>query len=164
MPHRSRSFLPNDIAVISLAQPITTISPAPIAGLIPAAGTVLVSAGYGASGTGTNFNPINPLFDNTRRNMTIEFGAFAPPPALFGAGPQPFLQAQFRDPFSRLLQLLSSWTGYPHNFFPVFHPARLRESRLQPHRGLPQPNSRAHVKIGKCSSGAGYLSEPAKGC
>jgi outer membrane autotransporter protein len=28
--------------------------------------------------------------------MTIEFGAFAP--ALFGAGPQPFLQAQFRDP------------------------------------------------------------------
>jgi hypothetical protein len=30
--------------------------------------------------------------------MTIEFGAFAP--ALFGAGPQPFLQAQFRDPLN----------------------------------------------------------------
>ena len=35
-------------------------------------------------------------------------------------------------------------------------------SRLQPHRGLPQPNSRAHVEIGKCSPGAGYLSAPAK--
>ena len=46
------AFLPNDIAVISLAQPITTIRPVTIAGLVPAPGTVLVSAGYADSGTG----------------------------------------------------------------------------------------------------------------
>src|SRR5262245_1451416 len=46
-------FPASDTAVISLAQPITTISPVTIGGLIPAPGTVLVSAGYGASGTGT---------------------------------------------------------------------------------------------------------------
>src|SRR5215471_20564120 len=49
-------FLPNDTAVISLAQPITTISPVTIAGVVPAPGTVLVSAGYGGSGTGSQ-NP-----------------------------------------------------------------------------------------------------------
>ena len=91
------NFAPNDIAVISLAQPITTISPVPIAGLIPAPGTVLVSAGYGANGIGTNC--CNPI-DNKRRNMTIEFGAYEPPPAFFGGGTQPFLQAQFRNPLS----------------------------------------------------------------
>ena len=89
------AFPGNDVAVISLAQPITIISPVTIAGLVPAPGTVLASAGYGANGTGTNC--CNPI-DNKRRNMTIEFGAFAP--ALFGAGPQPFLQAQFRDPLN----------------------------------------------------------------
>jgi subtilase-type serine protease len=52
---------------------------------------VLVSAGYGANGTGTNC--CNPI-DNKRRNMTIEFGAFVP------IGAQPFLLAQFRDPLS----------------------------------------------------------------
>ena len=67
---------PNDIAVISLAQPITTISPVTIAGLVPAPGTVLVSAGYGVNGTGTNC--CNPI-DNKRRNMTIEFGAYHTP-------------------------------------------------------------------------------------
>jgi len=46
-------FTPNDIAVISLAQPITTISLVTIAGVVPAPGTVLVSAGYGLNGTGT---------------------------------------------------------------------------------------------------------------
>ena len=45
---------PNDIAVISLAQPITTIRPVTIAGMVPARGTVLVSAGYGVNGTGSN--------------------------------------------------------------------------------------------------------------
>src|ERR1700730_2503060 len=34
------AFAPNDIAVISLAQPITTISPVTIGGLVPAPGTV----------------------------------------------------------------------------------------------------------------------------
>ena len=66
------AFFPNDIAVISLAQPITTISPVTIAGLVPAPGTVLVSAGYGDNGTGTFC--CNGI-DNKRRNMTIEFGA-----------------------------------------------------------------------------------------
>src|SRR5262249_37923988 len=66
-------FLPNDIAVISLAQPVTTISPVTIAGLVPAPGTVLVSAGYGVNGTGTNC--CSALPDNKRRNMTIELGA-----------------------------------------------------------------------------------------
>jgi outer membrane autotransporter protein len=91
------AFAPNDIAVISLAQPITTVSPVTIAGLVPAPGTVLVSTGYGANGIGTNC--CNPI-DNKRRNMTIEFGAYEPPPALFGSGSQPFLQAQFRNPLS----------------------------------------------------------------
>jgi outer membrane autotransporter protein len=86
------NFAPNDIAVISLAQPITTISPATVAGLVPAPGTVLVSAGYGANGIGTNC--CNPI-DNKRRNMTIEFGAYVP-----AGGTQPFLFAQFRDPLS----------------------------------------------------------------
>jgi uncharacterized protein with beta-barrel porin domain len=84
-------FAPNDVAVISLAQPITTISPVPIAGPVPAPGTVLVSAGYGLNGTGTSC--CNPI-DNKRRNMTIEFGAYEL------AGTQPFLFAQFRNPQS----------------------------------------------------------------
>ena len=82
----------NDIAVISLAQPITTISPVTIAGLVPAPGTVLVSAGYGVNGTGTNC--CNDI-DNKRRNMTVELGAFQP-----AGGTQPVLQAQFRNPIT----------------------------------------------------------------
>ena len=84
-------FAENDIAVISLAQPITTVRPVTIAGIVPASGTMLVSAGYGANGTGTNC--CNPI-DDKRRNMTIEFGASIP------IGAQPFLLAQFRDPLS----------------------------------------------------------------
>jgi outer membrane autotransporter protein len=86
---------PNDIAVISLAQPITTISPVTIGGQIPARGTVLVSAGYGVNGTGTNC--CNPV-DNKRRNMTIELGVSLPIVTPFGT--QPFLFAQFRDPLN----------------------------------------------------------------
>ena len=87
---------PNDIAVISLAQPITTIRPVTIAGMVPARGTVLVSAGYGVNGTGTNC--CSNLPDDKRRNMTVELGAYAPS-FLFG-GTQPLLQAQFRNPLS----------------------------------------------------------------
>jgi outer membrane autotransporter protein len=96
------NLLENDTAVISLAQPITTIRPVSIGGLIPAPGTVLVSAGYGGSGTGTSCCN----FDNKRRNMTIEFGAYQPPSTVPGllplvpVGTQPFLLAQFRDPLS----------------------------------------------------------------
>jgi secreted trypsin-like serine protease len=86
---------PNDIAVISLAQPITAIRPVTIAGLVPAPGTVLVSAGSGVNGTGTNC--CNPI-DDKRRNMTVELGVYAPS-LLFG-GTQPLLQAQFRNPLS----------------------------------------------------------------
>jgi subtilase-type serine protease len=91
-------FLPNDIAVISLAQPITTISPVTIAGVVPAPGTVLVSAGYGVNGTGTNCCSILP--DNKRRSMTIEFGAYSTSFLGVGLSTQPFLQAQFRNPAS----------------------------------------------------------------
>src|SRR5262249_18029924 len=89
--------LPNDTAVISLAQPITTISPVMIGGQIPAPGTVLVSAGYGDNGTGTFC--CNGI-DNKRRNMTIEFGAYAN--SIFGVplSTQRFLLAQFRDPLN----------------------------------------------------------------
>src|SRR5262252_4647828 len=89
--------LPNDTAVISLAQPITTISPVMIGGQIPAPGTVLVSAGYGFNGTGTFC--CNDI-DNKRRNMTIEFGAYAN--SIFGVplSTQRFLLAQFRDPLN----------------------------------------------------------------
>src|SRR3984893_3370877 len=82
----------NDIAVISLAQPITTISPVTIAGLVPATATLLVSAGYGVNGTGTNC--CNDI-DNKRRNMTVELGAFQS-----AGGTQPVLQAQFRNPIT----------------------------------------------------------------
>src|SRR5262249_47275832 len=70
----NNAFLPNDIAVISLAQPITTISPVTIAGQVPTPGTGLVAAGYGNIGTGTNCC-INT--DDKRRNMTVELGAYA---------------------------------------------------------------------------------------
>ena len=91
------AFPANDIAVISLAQPITTISPVTIAGVVPAPGAVLVSAGYGANGTGTMC--CNAI-DNKRRNMTIEFGTYAliSPQLFVGGSTQPFLQAQFRNP------------------------------------------------------------------
>ena len=96
-PGANVNFAPNDIAVISLAQPITTISPVTIAGAVPAPGTVLVSAGYGVNGTGTFC--CNPI-DNKRRNMTIEFGAYSTSFLGVPLSTQPFLQAQFRDPAS----------------------------------------------------------------
>jgi hypothetical protein len=68
-----------------------------IGGQIPAPGTVLVSAGYGLNGTGTS---VQLNFDDKRRNMTIEFGAYAN--SIFGVplSTQPFLLAQFRDPLN----------------------------------------------------------------
>src|SRR5262249_21283796 len=89
--------LANDTSAISLAQPMKTISPVMIGGQIPAPGTVLVSAGYGDNGTGTFC--CNGI-DNKRRNMTIEFGAYAN--SIFGVplSTQRFLLAQFRDPLN----------------------------------------------------------------
>src|SRR5215472_12713798 len=96
-PGVNARFAANDIAVLSLSQPITTISPVTIAGVVPAPGTVLVSAGYGLNGTGTMC--CNAI-DNKRRNMTIEFGTYAliSPQLFAGGSTQPFLQAQFRNP------------------------------------------------------------------
>jgi outer membrane autotransporter protein len=98
----------NDTAVISLAQPITTISPVTIAGVVPAPGTVLTSVGYGGSGIGSGpscaINPLNCGFDNKRRIMTTEFGALGTSFTAAGVNvpvstsTQPFLLAQFRDP------------------------------------------------------------------
>jgi trypsin len=65
------NFAAGDIAVISLAQPITTISPVPIAGLVPAPGAVLVSAGYGLNGTGSNC--CSQTIDNKRRAVLLPF-------------------------------------------------------------------------------------------
>jgi Trypsin len=99
----NRLFASNDIAVISLAQPITTISPVTIAGVVPAPGTVLVSAGYGLNGTGTMC--CNPI-DDKRRNMTIEFGAYGTSIAGVNVSTQPFLFAQSETRCSHLLSTL----------------------------------------------------------
>src|SRR5262245_30933557 len=102
----------NDTAVISLAQPITTIRPVTIAGVVPAPGTVLTSVGYGGSGIGSGpscaINHLNCNFDNRRRIMNIEFGALATSFTVAGVpvvppvsdSTQPFLLAQFRDPLN----------------------------------------------------------------
>ena len=94
--YRHADFVPPDgvvadIAVISLAQPVTAIRPMVLRGDVPQPGTVLVAAGYGGNGTGTDC--CNPV-DNKRRNMTIEFGAYAP----IVPGGDPYLRAQFRNP------------------------------------------------------------------
>ena len=91
------AFLSNDIAVISLAQPITTIAPVTIAGQVPVPGTVLVSAGYGNNGTGSMC--CNPI-DDKRRNMTVELGAYATSILGQNVSTQPFLLAQFRNPLT----------------------------------------------------------------
>ena len=59
-------------------------------------GTVLVSAGYGNNGTGSMC--CNPI-DDKRRNMTVEFGAYASSVAGQNST-QPFLLAQFRNPLN----------------------------------------------------------------
>ena len=52
-------------------------------------------AGYGGNGTGTSC--CNPI-DNKRQFATTDLGAYQP--SIFGGGPQPFYEAQFRDPSS----------------------------------------------------------------
>jgi uncharacterized protein with beta-barrel porin domain len=96
--YRHADFVPPDgavadIAVISLSQPVTAIRPVVLRGDVPQPGIVLIAAGYGGNGTGTDC--CNPI-DNKRRNMTIEFGAYAP----IVPGGHPQLRAQFRDPLS----------------------------------------------------------------
>jgi outer membrane autotransporter protein len=86
----------NDIALISLARPVTGVAPVTLAGPTPAPGTTVVFAGYGNYGTGSNC--CQPS-DGKRRVATIEFGGYYPSgPNPIGYGNAPFLLAQFRDP------------------------------------------------------------------
>jgi subtilase-type serine protease len=88
----------NDIALISLSRPITTIQPVVFSGNVPQPGTIVFAAGYGGFGIGTN---CCQLTDNNRRFMTTEFGALALGAGVgypLGTGSAPFLSAQFRDP------------------------------------------------------------------
>lgn len=52
-------------------------------------------AGYGFSGTGTSCCNGG---DNKRRIATTDLGAYQP--SIINGGPQPFYEAQFRDPSS----------------------------------------------------------------
>ena len=88
----------NDIALISLATPVTSVTPVTLINTstpITTPGTTLIMAGYGGNGTGTSC--CNPI-DNKRRFATTDLGAYQP--SIFGGGPQPFYEAQFRDPSS----------------------------------------------------------------
>ena len=87
---------PNDIAVISLATPVTSITPVTLINTstpITTPGTTLIMAGYGMNGTGTSC--CNPI-DNKRRIATTNLGSYAP----LAVSPQPFYLAQFRNPLS----------------------------------------------------------------
>jgi hypothetical protein len=64
----------NDIAVISLARPVTAVLPVKFAGTIPTPGTILVMAGYGNIGTGSDCCEES---DGRRRVATTNFGAYA---------------------------------------------------------------------------------------
>ncbi len=86
----------NDIALISLATPVTSVTPVTLidtSAPIPALGTTLIMAGYGYPGTGTAF--CDPA-DSKRRMATTNLGAYQP----VGGDPQPFYQAEFRNPLS----------------------------------------------------------------
>src|SRR5262245_24868971 len=123
-PGFNASSLVNDIAVISLAQPITTISPVTIAGVAPAPGTVLVSAGYGVNGTGSNC--CNDI-DNKRRNMTVELGIYGTSILGVNVSTQPLLMAQFRDPLNPNSTIPNS---NPNNLFNLTVPTSALEGSV----------------------------------
>ena len=88
----------NDIALISLATPVTSVTPVTLINTstpITTPGTTLIMAGYGFSGTGTSC--CNGA-DNKRRIATTDLGAYQPSIVNPFGGPQPFYEAQFRDP------------------------------------------------------------------
>ena len=90
----------NDIALISLATPVTSVTPVTLINTstpITTPGTTLIMAGYGFSGTGTSC--CNGA-DNKRRIATTDLGAYQPSIVNPFGGPQPFYEAQFRDPSS----------------------------------------------------------------
>src|SRR5262245_54793028 len=160
-PGVNTPFAANDIAVISLSQPITTISPVTIAGVVPAPGTVLVSAGYGLNGTGTMC--CNAI-DNKRRNMTIEFGTYAliSPQLLATGSTQPFLQAQFRNPANPFGQnpLVPQL-----NFFNLTIPTSTLEGATASHdSGGPVfiQTAAGLVQIGELSGGVNPVNKPSE--
>jgi subtilase-type serine protease len=108
-PDNNSVTVANDIAVISLARPVTNVSPVTLAGATPAPGTTVVFAGYGNFGTGTNCCDSS---DGKRRVATIEFGAYGSG-TMIGYGSAQFLLAQFRDP----LDPNSTLPNNPRNVF-----------------------------------------------
>src|SRR5215472_16426258 len=115
--------LENDIAVISLAQPVTNVAPVRLLTLqpgqsgFPTAGTTITMAGYGTQGTGSGPevgvvwrpntlpggiqlpSPIPTTeVDDRRRVATSSLGLYGPIPDT--NTPQPFFNSQFRNPLS----------------------------------------------------------------
>jgi uncharacterized protein with beta-barrel porin domain len=110
---------PDDIAVISLAQPITVVRPVSLLTLqqgqpgFPTAGTTITMVGYGLQGTGSSqpageWNPLQPgappppglqdLADGKRRVATSSLGLYGVPFYFAGVN-QPFFVSQFQDHF-----------------------------------------------------------------
>jgi subtilase-type serine protease len=113
----------NDIAVISLAQPVNVTSVAPVKLLMlqpgqpgfPTVGTTITMVGYGQQGTGSSQpagvwipfagtdNPppqgLQTMPDNRRRVGESSLGTYGVLPYA-PDGPQPFFISQFRDPLS----------------------------------------------------------------
>jgi outer membrane autotransporter protein len=114
----------NDIAVISLAQPVNVTSVAPVKLLtlqpgqpgFPTVGTTITMVGYGLQGTGSSQpagiwfplpadsgNPppqgLQTMPDNRRRVGESSLGTYGVLPYM-PDGPQPFFISQFRDPLS----------------------------------------------------------------
>jgi outer membrane autotransporter protein len=102
----------NDIAVISLDQPLTNVRPATLLMLqpgqagFPTVGTTITMVGYGAYGTGsqppTRSTPPAPgdgPFDNRRRVGTSSLGLYGVPAYFFqDLSGQNFFVSQFRNP------------------------------------------------------------------
>ncbi|MDO9411136.1 MAG: autotransporter domain-containing protein [Pseudolabrys sp.] len=92
----------DDIAVISLSAPVTTITAVTLATPntpIPAAGTNVLMVGYGDKGIGTS---CCTGIDNKRRVAYSELGAYMTANAFSATDPltSPFYYVQFRDPLS----------------------------------------------------------------
>src|SRR5215831_19853037 len=116
----------NDIAVISLAQPMTSVTPVKLLTLqpgqpgFPSVGTTITMVGYGQQGTGSSqpagvwfpfpANSGNPppaglqtMPDDRRRVATSSLGLYGVPDnisTVFPSVTQPFFVAQFRNPQS----------------------------------------------------------------
>jgi outer membrane autotransporter protein len=96
------AFGQNDIALISLAKPVTSVTPVTLINTstpITTPGTTLTMAGYGGFGTGTNCCD-GGIGENNRRIATTELGAYQPTKRPGVGDTQPFYRAQFRDPSS----------------------------------------------------------------